>query len=335
MNISVLGDGSWGTTLAILLAGNGHDVCLWSPFEENAQAMQRDRCNKKFLGDFSFPDKLMPTADCKKASEQAELVLIVIPTQFMRDGLKQFEGCKFKDAAVFVSATKGIEISTLLMPSQIVCEILGCNHCAVLSGPSHAEEVAKAVPTAVTVAADSYDEAELIQKAFMNDFFRVYTSVDAIGVELGGALKNIFAVAAGICDGMGLGDNSKAALVTRGIAEMARLGSSLGGEAETFAGLSGVGDMIVTCTSQHSRNRHVGEELGKGKKLDDIIKEMDMTVAEGVTTTKAAYTFKQKHDIETPIIDEMYAVLYENKPASEAARDLMTRRATAEKPMSE
>lgn len=333
MNISVLGDGAWGTTLAMLLADNGHDVRLWSAFEENATAMRTDRCNRKFLGDFPFPDRLQVVSKEAEATAEAELLVLAIPSQFMREGLERFQRCKPAKSAILVDVAKGIECETLLRPSEIVAQVWGRDDCAVLSGPSHAEEVVRRIPTAVTVGCENANLAKTIQTAFMAEYFRVYTVSDSIGVELGGALKNVFAVAAGICDGMGLGDNSKAALLTRGIAEMARFGGRLGGSPETFAGLSGVGDMIVTCTSQHSRNRHVGEELGRGKTLDEIQNEMGMVVAEGVRTSASAFRLARKLQVETPIIDEVHAVLYEDKPAAQAVSDLMTRRPTSENPI--
>jgi glycerol-3-phosphate dehydrogenase (NAD(P)+) len=333
MNISVLGDGAWGTTLAMLLADNGHDVLLWGAFQENVDAMREERCNRKFLGDFPFPERLQVTSDEAEATVAAELLVLGIPTQFLRKGLTRFQECPPAKSAILVDVAKGIECETLLRPSEIVAQVWGRDDCTVLSGPSHAEEVVRRIPTAVTVGCENADLARTIQAVFMTESFRVYTVSDCIGVELGGALKNVFAVAAGICDGMGLGDNSKAALLTRGIAEMARFGSRLGGAPETFAGLSGVGDMIVTCTSHHSRNRHVGEELGRGKTLDQIQAEMGMVVAEGVRTAASAYQLARKLDVETPIIDEVHAVLYEDKPAASAVSDLMNRRPTSEDPV--
>jgi glycerol-3-phosphate dehydrogenase (NAD(P)+) len=232
-------------------------------------------------------------------------------------------------SAIIVNVAKGIEGDTGLRMSQVIKDVLPDLAVVTLSGPSHAEEVARGIPTAVVVSSLDSNAAGLAQKTFMTERFRVYTSADLVGVELGGALKNIIALAAGLCDGLGLGDNSKAALITRGLAEMARLGAALGAQRETFAGLSGLGDLVVTCTSRHSRNRAVGERLGKGEKLDDILASMEM-VAEGVRNARSAYDVARKHAVRTPITDEVYAILYQEKPPKQAVRDLMTRDAREE-----
>jgi glycerol-3-phosphate dehydrogenase (NAD(P)+) len=229
-----------------------------------------------------------------------------------------------------VNVAKGIEVGSLLRMSELVRELLAPRRYAALSGPSHAEEVARRIPTAVVVAATDAAVAQAAQMAFMNAVFRVYTSDDVVGVELGGALKNVLALAAGVCDGMGFGDNTKAALMTRGIVEMARLGAALGGRPETFNGLSGIGDLIVTCTSRHSRNRHVGEELGRGRRLDDIVRAMGGQVAEGVTTAESAYRLARRVGAETPIIDQVHAALYEGRDPRQAVRELMSREAKPE-----
>jgi glycerol-3-phosphate dehydrogenase (NAD(P)+) len=233
---------------------------------------------------------------------------------------------------VYVNVAKGIETESCKRMSELVSEILGDVRYAILSGPSHAEEVARRVPTAVMTASRDGEAAKLVQEAFMNQYFRVYTSDDVVGAELGGALKNVLALAAGVLDGMGMGDNTKAALMTRGIAEMARLGEALGGRHETFSGLSGIGDLIVTCSSRHSRNRHVGEELGKGRKLDDIQREMGMVIAEGVKTADSAYQLARRAGVSTPIIDEVYTSLYAGKDPRQAVRDLMQRDPKSELP---
>jgi len=227
--------------------------------------------------------------------------------------------------------SKGVEKGTLLRMSELCEQILGKTRYVAFSGPSHAEEVSRRVPTAVVAASSDTAAAKTVQKAFMNDYFRIYTSRDVLSVELGGALKNVIAIAAGILDGAGMGDNTKAALMTRGIAEMARLGAKLGGHRQTFSGLSGIGDLIVTCMSRHSRNRFVGEELGKGRKLDEIIKSMNMVVAEGVDTCKAAYDLARRAGVETPIIDGIYAVLYQDRKPLDVVRQLMTRKAKSER----
>ena len=231
---------------------------------------------------------------------------------------------------IYLNLAKGIEVGTCMRMSELVEEILGPVRYVVLSGPSHAEEVARFVPTAVMTASKDAAAARAIQQAWMNEFFRVYTADDVVGAELGGSLKNVLALAAGVLDGMGMGDNTKAALMTRGIVEMARLGQALGGRAETFFGLSGIGDLIVTCMSRHSRNRHVGEELGKGRKLEDIQREMGLMVAEGVKTASSAYELARRAQVETPIIDEVHASLYENKDPRRAVRELMMRDAKPE-----
>jgi glycerol-3-phosphate dehydrogenase (NAD(P)+) len=262
----------------------------------------------------------------------AGLVVQASPTQYARQTLTQLAGAGLDRAGqVLVNVAKGIEVGSLKRLSELCAEVLGEARYAVLSGPSHAEEVSRGVPTVVTVAARSPAVARTVQQALLNERFRVYTSDDVVGVELGGSLKNVFAIAAGICDGMRLGDNPKAALCTRGIAEMARLGQALGGRGETFAGLSGIGDLIVTCYSGHSRNRHVGEELGKGHRLPDIIASMGMVVAEGVKTTESAHALARAHRVSAPITAEVHAVLYGGKDPRRALRDLMTREARPER----
>ena len=330
MRIAVLSDGAWATAVALLLISNNHEVILWGPFPENIEDMRKTRRNDRFLKGQPLPDNLELTDSMSEALYEAEMVILASPTQFSRKTIQSLEGSGYKKSQTLVNVAKGIEIDSLKRVSQICQEILGPADYSVLSGPSHAEEVVRKVPTAVVVASSSPDISQKVQSVFLNNVFRVYTSDDVIGVELGGALKNVFAIAAGSCDGMQLGDNSKAALITRGIAEMARLGQRLGGKAETFSGLSGLGDMIVTCTSQYSRNRHVGEELGRGKPLKTIVKEMGMVVAEGVTTTKSAYRLAKANNVDTPIVNEIYAALYEEKDLRQGVRDLMTRRARSE-----
>jgi glycerol-3-phosphate dehydrogenase (NAD(P)+) len=325
MQISVLSDGGWGTAISLLLLDNGHRVTLWGPFADYVEEMRETRRNDRFLRGPLLPPELALTADMAAALDGAEMLVLASPTQFARGTLEKLEQAGGAGRRPLVNLAKGVEVGTLLRLSELTDEVLGGCEYAVLSGPSHAEEVSRHVPTAVVVAADDTDRARLVQDVFGNDVFRVYTTDDVTGVELGGALKNVFAIAAGICDGMELGDNTKAALLTRGIAEMARLGVALGGRAETFSGLSGVGDMIVTCMSGHSRNRHVGDELGKGKQLDEITRAMGMVVAEGVKTTESAHALAHRHDVEAPIIDQMYATIYAAKNPRDALRELMTR----------
>jgi len=331
LRIAILGDGGWGTALARLLVGNGHICTLWGPFPDYMEEMRRRRENVRFLAGVPLPDSLELTGDLPTALEAASLVVLASPVPYLRSVLEQIATVRRPASPLFVNVAKGIEVDTRKRVSGIVREVIGQVRYAALSGPSHAEEVARGVPTAVVTAAAVEAEARLAQLAFMNEVFRVYTTDDVVGVELGGALKNVLALAAGICDGMELGDNSKAALMTRGIAEMARLGQALGGRPETFSGLSGVGDLIVTCISRHSRNRHVGEELGRGRRLAQIQEEMGLAVAEGVKTARSAYALARQAGVATPIIDQVHAALYEGKPPDRALRELMARTAKPER----
>ncbi|MFO7821994.1 MAG: NAD(P)H-dependent glycerol-3-phosphate dehydrogenase [Lentisphaeria bacterium] len=334
MKITVLGDGAWGTALALVALQNKHEVRLWGAFPDYIDRMRQTRRNEQFMPGVALPDELTLEADLAAAVKDVELVIGAVPVQYMRGMLELARAVNFPADAVYVNVGKGIELDSLMRPSQLVFEYLGGGtQYIALSGPSHAEEVVKHVPTAVVVAGTRPASAAKVQQALMNDSFRIYTSEDVTGVELGGALKNVYAVAAGICDGMGLGDNSKAAMITRAIAEMGRLGKALGGAPETFAGLSGVGDLIVTCVSRHSRNRHVGEALGQGRKLDEIQAEMGKTVAEGVKTTKSASELARSKNVSTPIIDEVYATLYEGKDPRQAVQDLMRREPKPENPV--
>ena len=330
MRIAVLSDGAWGTALALNLVANGHEVTQWGPFPDYLDEMARTRENARFLPGVKLPQELHFEPEMGKAVNGRELLLLATPTQYLRSVLKQLQPFLEPERQLLVNVAKGIEVESWLRISEMVAEVLGRTRYAVLSGPSHAEEVSRRVPTAVVAASENSADAELVQRIFLNDNFRVYTSADVVGVELGGALKNVMAIAAGIIDGMKLGDNPKAAMMTRGISEMGRLGELLGGKAQTFSGLSGIGDLIVTCTSGHSRNRHVGEELGRGKKLPEILQSMGMVVAEGVPTARGAYTLARKTGAETPIIDEIYAVLYEGRDVPTAIRNLMSRTAKPE-----
>lgn len=326
MKIAVLGAGAWGTTLSVLLNNNGHNVTLWEYKKSYAQAMLRERENTTYLPGIKLPDELLISTDIKDAVKNKNIIVIAIPTQFVR---KVIEKISYKDVeqAIFVSVSKGIEIKTLLTVSQIIKNIipkLKDEQIAVLSGPSHAEEVIKKIPTTVVAASKSLNTSQTIQSTFMNSYFRVYSSTDVLGVELGGAFKNVIAIGAGIIDGAGYGDNTKAAIMTRGIAEISRLGIALGAKPETFSGLSGVGDLIVTCMSRHSRNRYVGERIGKGEKLKDILKNM-YAVAEGVETSRSANELAKKYKVEVPITTEVYKILFEDKDPIKATNDLMTR----------
>jgi glycerol-3-phosphate dehydrogenase (NAD(P)+) len=330
MKISVLSDGGWGTALAMLLCHNGHEVVLWGPFPEYLAEMARTRRNDKFLKGVDLPAELVFDGDLGRACAGASILVLAAPSQYMRSLLEHLKPLERPADLIYLNVAKGIEMGTCNRMSQLVEEVLGPVRYVILSGPSHAEEVGRRVPTVVMTASKEAAAARVIQQACMNEFFRVYTSDDVIGAELGGSLKNVLALAAGVLDGMGMGDNTKAALMTRGIVEMARLGQALGGRAETFSGLSGIGDLIVTCMSRHSRNRHVGEEMGKGRKLEDIQREMGLVVAEGVKTASSAYELARRAGVQTPIIDEVHASLYENKDPRRAVRDLMLRDAKSE-----
>jgi glycerol-3-phosphate dehydrogenase (NAD(P)+) len=330
MKISVLSDGGWGTALAMLLCHNGHQVTLWGPFPDYLEEMRRTRRNDKFLKGVELPPALDLDSNVARCCAGSSIFILAAPSQYMRGLLERLRPLPRPTDAIYLNIAKGIEVGTCKRMSQLVEETLGPVRYVILSGPSHAEEVARCVPTAVMTASKDAAAARAVQQVCMNEFFRVYTSDDVIGAELGGSLKNVLALAAGVLDGMGMGDNTKAALMTRGIVEMARLGQTLGGRPETFSGLSGIGDLIVTCMSRHSRNRHVGEELGKGRKLEEIQKEMGLVVAEGVTTASSAYDLARRANVETPIIDEVYSSLYQGKDPRQAVRDLMVRDAKPE-----
>lgn len=326
MTVAILGAGSWGTALAILLARQGHEVRLWARTAERAQLLQQHRHHPRFP-QILFPDSLLVTND-PALTEDAQLIFLALPTQSIREVLRAYH---FTLPAPIVNTAKGIEQETLLRISELLQEVAGIEpeRYAVLSGPSHAEEVVAGRPTAVVVASVSPELARLVQRVMSSPHFRVYTSLDVVGVELGGALKNVIAIAAGIVDGLGLGHNAKAALITRGLAEMQRLGRAFGADPKTFAGLSGLGDLVVTCTSPYSRNRAVGERLARGESLEHIMRSMSM-VAEGVPTTKAAYTLSQRSGVEMPITAQMYAVLFRGKAPQHALTELLLREAKAE-----
>lgn len=322
MKIGVIGDGGWGTALALLLHERGHAVRIWGAFPEYLAEMRRTRHNRKFLHGVLLPPEIEFCEDFASFAKDAEMFLSVVPTVHLRKTMEKFRA-SYPAGTPIVSATKGIEIGTLRLPSEIILETLGAKTpVAVLAGPSHAEEVAQKLPASLVAASSSIELAKRVQVAANCDRFRVYTGSDPIGVELGSALKNILAIAAGICDGLELGDNAKAALTTRGLVEIARYGVARGAKRETFYGLTGLGDMLTTCFSKHSRNRAVGEKLGKGMKLDAILAETEM-VAEGVTTTKAVVESKPK--AEMPITEETYKVLFQGKDARQAMLDLMQR----------
>ncbi|HXG38232.1 MAG TPA: NAD(P)H-dependent glycerol-3-phosphate dehydrogenase [Bacteroidota bacterium] len=331
MKITVLGAGSWGTTLALVLISNGHDVQLWTYKKEQAELMREKRENPQFLPGIFLPPQLQIVTDIEAACSKREMIVAAVPAQFLRSVVERIAHLDLTQT-IICNVAKGIENTTHMTMSEVLLDVLEHekqDNIAILSGPSHAEEVSRQIPTAVVAASFREKTAKIVQEAFMTPYFRVYLNDDVRGVELGGALKNVIAVAAGISDGAGFGDNTKAAIMTRGIYEITRLGVKLGAKPRTFAGLSGVGDLIVTCMSRHSRNRYVGEQVGKGRKLEDVLKEMVM-VAEGVATARSALELERKYRVELPIITEVHRVLFEGKDARQATRDLMTRDAKGE-----
>lgn len=328
MKIAVIGSGSWGTATANLLASHGYNVYLRSWKQEETDRLNRDRENKEFLPGIYFPDNIICTHNMKEAVDKAELIVTVVPSPATRSTAKELAAVVTESQPV-VNLSKGLEEDTLMRLSQVFAEEIPQADIAVMSGPSHAEEVSRGLPTTNVVASDNKKISEFIQDIFMDKCFRVYTSDDMTGVELGGALKNVIALCAGISDGLGYGDNTKAALITRGLAEITRLGIKMGANSATFSGLSGVGDLIVTCTSMHSRNRRAGICLGMGKTLEETLKEVHMVV-EGVNTAKAALNLSKKYEVSMPIVKEANEILYNNKSAKEAVLSLMTRGKTCE-----
>lgn len=326
--VSVIGDGGWGTTLGILLSQKGYKVTLWGAFPDYVEVLKSRRVNLKFLPDIRIPQDIVITSALDEATAGKDMIVLAVPSQYMRGVLSKFGPGK-ASGAVLVSVTKGIENVTLKRMSEVVHEVLGSVELVTLSGPTIAHEVAMKIPTTIVASAEDIKLAKEVQDVFMTDFFRVYSSTDVIGSEIGGSLKNVIAIAAGISDGLGFGTNAKSALLTRGLVEMVRLGVSMGAKKETFYGLSGLGDLATTCISQYSRNRHFGEEIGKGKKSKDIIKESEMVV-EGVATTQSAHDLSKKYKIEMPITAEIHKVIYENKDPRKAVYDLMTRPPKAE-----
>jgi glycerol-3-phosphate dehydrogenase (NAD(P)+) len=325
VKVTVLGAGSWGTTLALVLNQNNHLVTCWSFDKNDIEAIKKSKENKKFLPGITIPDSINFSNDLQASINSAKVIIVAIPSHAVRSVVQSIDLSAKKDL-IWVNVAKGIENKTLLRVSQVIEEVgqVSPENIGVLFGPSHAEEVSREIPTAIVSASKSRETATLVQNLFMTPYFRVYANLDIVGVELGGALKNIIAVAAGICDGAGFGDNTKAALITRGLVEINRLGVKMGAKPDTFAGLSGMGDLIVTCMSRHSRNRYVGEQIGKGRTLQEVLDEMVM-VAEGVKTTASAYELSQKEGIEMPITEQVYKTLFEGKPPAEAMRNLMTR----------
>ncbi|MBR0470000.1 MAG: NAD(P)H-dependent glycerol-3-phosphate dehydrogenase [Clostridia bacterium] len=323
MKIAIIGSGSWGTANAVMLAKRGFDIYLWSWIQEETDRLNRDRENKEFLPDIKFPDNITCTHDMALCTKDADLIITAAPSPATRTTAKQLSPHVAEGQKV-INISKGLEEGTLLRLSEVYKEEIPQANISVMSGPSHAEEVSRGLPTTNVVASEDFETARFIQDIMMSDMFRIYTSSDVIGVELGGALKNVVALCAGTSDGLGYGDNTKAALMTRGLAEIARLGIAMGAKQETFMGLSGLGDLIVTCTSMHSRNRRAGILLGKGKSLDETLKEVHMVV-EGVNTARAAYALAQKYDVEMPIVEQAYNVLFNGADARKAVLTLMTR----------
>lgn len=321
--IGIIGAGSWGTALSMLLYKNGHQITIWSIVKEEIEMLQKEHEHKDKLPGVKLPEDMIFTTDLKEAVEGKDVLVLAVPSPFTRSTSKLLKDVVAKDQ-IIINVAKGIEESTLMTLSEIIEEEVPQAKVAVLSGPSHAEEVGRGIPTTIVVGAKQKETAEYLQNIFMSDVFRVYISPDVLGIELGAALKNVVALAAGIADGLGYGDNTKAALITRGIAEISRLGMAMGGKFETFCGLSGIGDLIVTCASMHSRNRRAGILIGKGATMDEAMKEVKMVV-EGVYSAKAAMGLAKKYNIQLPIIEQVNAVLFENKPADLAVKDLMLR----------
>ena len=337
--VSVIGAGSWGTALALLLYKNGHDVTVWSYQEEEVRMLSEKREHVSKLPGVKIPEGIFFTADIKEAAEEKDVVVLAVPSIHVRNTAKKIN-TYVKDGQILVDVAKGIEEDTLMTLSQQIEEEIPQADVAVLSGPSHAEEVGRGLPTTVCIGAHTEATAKYLQQLwkkvrkylqqlFMNEVFRVYISPDILGIELGGSLKNVIALAAGVADGMGYGDNTKAALITRGIAEISRLGVKMGGAAETFGGLAGIGDLIVTCASVHSRNRKAGYLMGQGKTMKEAMDEVKMVV-EGVYSAKAAAKLGKKYNVSLPIIEEVNKVLFEDKSPKEAVNELMLRVGKAE-----
>lgn len=318
--VSVLGSGGWGIALALSAFNNGHEVVLWTPFSEEADMLKTKRTNEKLLSGIKIPEEIEITTDIK-AVEGSYITIIATPSTAVRSVANKLKECN--SYGIIVNVAKGFEKSTLKLLADVIEDELPEAKVAVLSGPSHAEEVARNIPTSVVAASKSLPVAEIVQNVMASETLRIYTSTDLIGVEIGGALKNVIAVCAGFCDGMGLGDNTKAALITRGLAEMTRLGVSMGAREYTFAGLTGLGDLVVTCTSKHSRNNRFGNKVGSGAAVMDALKEVG--TVEGYYASEMAYILAKKYNVDVPIIEECYNVLYEGKDVNSVVRDLMIR----------
>ena len=326
--VAVLGTGGWGTALALVLHSKGHDVTLWGSTPDYVESLKKQRENKKYLKGIEIPHDLKITSDIESAQAQAKLIVVAIPTPYVRKTLQPFKNY-YTPGTPIVSVIKGIENETLMRGSEILRDVFAVPPIALLLGPSHAEEVARNLPTTVVVTSEDIKLATEVQKIFITEHFRVYTNSDVIGVEIGTSVKNVIAIAAGICDGLGFGDNSKAALITRGLAETTRLGVAMGGMRDTFSGLAGLGDLITTCVSPYGRNRMVGKLIAKGKKLSQVLEEMDQ-IAEGILTTKSVCALAKKYNVEMPITNEIYNVLFEDKDPMKAVKGLMLREPKSE-----
>jgi glycerol-3-phosphate dehydrogenase (NAD(P)+) len=320
--VAVLGAGSWGTTLAVHLAQAGHDPSLWGNEPRDLADLERDRENRKFLPGIALPDRVKVRAELEAALDRSDFILFAVPSQAVRTVAERVASAGGR--GIVVCASKGLELGTLVTMSQVLESALGVADPVILTGPSHAEEVSRGIPTSVVAAARDEERARAVQVLCSSPRFRVYTNTDVVGCEIGAALKNVIAIAAGVCDGVGFGDNTKGALLTRGLAEIARLGTAMGGKRETFFGLAGMGDLIATAMSRHSRNRQLGERLGRGETLDHVLATMVM-VAEGVHTARAARELGVRHEVELPITGQVCALLFEGQSPREAMQALMTR----------
>ena len=328
MKLTVIGDGGWGTANALLLSGYGHEVTIWGAFKDYIEEMRLTRRNERFLKGVEIPESIALEYEPKKAVEGAEIVVLAPPSKFFSSVMERFKGLITKDMLV-VSLTKGLCEKTNKRMTELAEEILGIDNVVALAGPTHAEEVSRSIPTTIVAACKDGEKAKMVQKIWSGPLFRVYTSPDPVGVEIGGAVKNVIAIAVGCSDGMGFGDNTRAALITRGLAEMRRFVIAYGGKPDTVSGLAGIGDLIVTCTSQHSRNHSVGERLGKGEKIERILSSMQM-VAEGVWNSRVIYDLSKKLGVEMPICSLVYSLCYENFDASKAVEAIMSRELKSE-----
>ncbi|MCK5581306.1 MAG: NAD(P)-dependent glycerol-3-phosphate dehydrogenase [Candidatus Omnitrophica bacterium] len=327
-NIAVIGDGGWGTTLALCLARNNYPVTVWGAFPANIRHIQKTGVNTKFLPGIKLPKKIAFTSGLDEAVNSADILVLSTPSQYLRGVLKKLKKLNLANK-IILSVIKGIDTKTLERMSEVITKELNPSQFAVLSGPTIAIEVAKGIPSTAVIASKSKQTATQLQKIFNSDRFRIYTNTDVTGIEIGGSIKNVIALACGVCDGLGYGTNTKSAIMTRGLVEMSRLGKALGAKPKTFSGLAGLGDLVTTCVSPNSRNRSVGEQLGKGKSIKKILAGMNM-VAEGVETVKAVYKLSKRHNISMPISNEVYNIIYKGKKPQKAVEDLMARKIKAE-----